>query len=225
MILIIIKHVYIYIYIYIYIYSPRIPSPSREGGSGKKNFHMGDLKMAGNWLLSVVGRILLFGFPPLGDGEFSVGSSSVCLDFAPRKSSEPEFKSRKILDPSAENSMAREVSISHDSAIRDSLRTYSDFEIASIARSDTFGPIYIYIYIYTHSTHNIYITHICTISSQFRPLHALDQPWFGSLPKVRPVHLSRVSLLRVLESNFPGDPLSNSSVLVVSDKPQKDLLS
>ena len=25
--------------------------------------------------------------------------------------------------------------------------------------------------------------------------------------KVRPVHLLRVSLLRVLESNFPGDPL------------------
>ena len=28
---------------------------------------------------------------------------------------------------------------------------------------------------------------------------------------IRPVHLSRVSLLRVLESNFPGDPLSNST--------------
>ena len=28
---------------------------------------------------------------------------------------------------------------------------------------------------------------------------------------IRPVHLSRVSLLRVLESNFPGDTLSNST--------------
>ena len=28
---------------------------------------------------------------------------------------------------------------------------------------------------------------------------------------VRPVHLLRVFLLRVLESNFPGDPLSNST--------------
>ena len=26
---------------------------------------------------------------------------------------------------------------------------------------------------------------------------------------LRPVHMLRVSLLRVLESNFPGDPLSN----------------
>ena len=32
-----------------------------------------------------------------------------------------------------------------------------------------------------------------------------------STPTLRPVHLSRVSLLRVLESNFPGDPLSNST--------------
>ena len=29
--------------------------------------------------------------------------------------------------------------------------------------------------------------------------------------RVRPVHLLRVFLLRVLESNFPGDPLSNST--------------
>ena len=28
---------------------------------------------------------------------------------------------------------------------------------------------------------------------------------------VRPVHLLRVSPLRVLESDFPGDPLSNST--------------
>ena len=28
---------------------------------------------------------------------------------------------------------------------------------------------------------------------------------------LHPVHLSRVSLLRVLKSNFPGDPLSNST--------------
>ena len=27
-----------------------------------------------------------------------------------------------------------------------------------------------------------------------------------SLPELRPVHLLRVFLLRVLESNFPGDP-------------------
>ena len=29
--------------------------------------------------------------------------------------------------------------------------------------------------------------------------------------RLRPVHLLRVFLLRVLESNFPGDPLSNST--------------
>ena len=29
--------------------------------------------------------------------------------------------------------------------------------------------------------------------------------------QLRPVHLLRVFLLRVLESNFPGDPLSNST--------------
>ena len=29
--------------------------------------------------------------------------------------------------------------------------------------------------------------------------------------RIRPVHLLRVVLLRVLESNFPGDPLSNST--------------
>ena len=34
---------------------------------------------------------------------------------------------------------------------------------------------------------------------------------FRGLQLVRPVHLSRVSLLRVLESIFPGDPLSNST--------------
>ena len=31
------------------------------------------------------------------------------------------------------------------------------------------------------------------------------------LTRVRPVHLLRVSLLRVRESNFPGDPLENST--------------
>ena len=33
---------------------------------------------------------------------------------------------------------------------------------------------------------------------------------------VRPVHLLRVFLLRVLESNFPGDPLSNSTDMIIS---------
>ena len=32
-----------------------------------------------------------------------------------------------------------------------------------------------------------------------------------TVPDVRPVHLLRIFLLRVLESNFPGDPLSNST--------------
>ena len=35
--------------------------------------------------------------------------------------------------------------------------------------------------------------------------------YYLSYVKVRPVHLLRVFLLRVLESNFPGDPLSNST--------------
>ena len=50
--------------------------------------------------------------------------------------------------------------------------------------------IYIYIYIYTHKAN--------------RPASAREC-------LLRPVHLQRVSLLRVLESNFPGDPLSNST--------------
>ena len=32
---------------------------------------------------------------------------------------------------------------------------------------------------------------------------------------IRPVHLLRVSLLRVLESNFPGDSLSNHIVMII----------
>ena len=33
---------------------------------------------------------------------------------------------------------------------------------------------------------------------------------------VRPVHLLRVSLLRVLESNFPGDSLYNDTDMIIS---------
>ena len=42
-----------------------------------------------------------------------------------------------------------------------------------------------------------------------RNVHPLPRcmEWFT----LRPVHLLRVFLLRVLESNFPGDPLSNST--------------
>ena len=32
---------------------------------------------------------------------------------------------------------------------------------------------------------------------------------------VRPVHLLRISLLRVLESNFPGDSLSNYILMII----------
>ena len=54
--------------------------------------------------------------------------------------------------------------------------------------------IYIYIYIYIHII-GIYMS--------------LDVD--GIFIHIRPVHLLRVSLLRVLESNFPGDSLSNST--------------
>ena len=40
---------------------------------------------------------------------------------------------------------------------------------------------------------------------------AICKDTLGGTTCLRPVHLSRVSLLRVLESNFPGDPLSNSA--------------
>ena len=45
----------------------------------------------------------------------------------------------------------------------------------------------------------------------FRKLDTVKIDWWICIDVclVRPVHLLRVSLLRVLESNFPGDPLSN----------------
>ena len=56
--------------------------------------------------------------------------------------------------------------------------------------------LYIYIYIY------IYIA-FCRRSGPGVPTQG------GNAALIRPVHLLRVSLLRVLESNFPGDPLYN----------------
>ena len=56
-----------------------------------------------------------------------------------------------------------------------------------------------YIYIYTH---------IFAPDVKFQ----MGTPSHTSLSSpVRPVHLLRVFLLRVLESKFPGDPLSNST--------------
>ena len=59
--------------------------------------------------------------------------------------------------------------------------------------------IYIYIYIYTHiCIHRIAIhIHIAIVWLCYDNV------------ELRPVHLLMVSLLRVLESNFPGDSLSN----------------
>ena len=53
-----------------------------------------------------------------------------------------------------------------------------------------------------------------------------ERPHDGDVkgPLLRPVHLLRVSLLGVLESNFPGDPLSNSTGMRIPTLRIKSLL-
>ena len=84
--------------------------------------------------------------------------------------------------------------------------------------------VYIYIYIHTHIYVYIYIyihTHTYTYTHTYRSarrgrascagraapgcLNTITITYYNHY--LRPVHLLRVSLLRVLESNFPGDPL------------------
>ena len=66
--------------------------------------------------------------------------------------------------------------------------------------------------------------------------HRILQPWLNTLvvatpatstwawAALRPVHLLRVSLLRVLESNFPGDPLSKFTDMRIPPLRIKSLL-
>ena len=65
--------------------------------------------------------------------------------------------------------------------------------------------MYIYIYIYVYIYIYIYMYEVTLDTAAFgaRPLAAT----LGGEVPLRPVHLLRVSLLRVLESNFPGDSL------------------
>ena len=85
--------------------------------------------------------------------------------------------------------------------------------------------IYIHTYIHTHHHNNIILYHtisyyimlnVAVVLRFGRPRRGGRPPGLpaddgqqGLIGKLRPVHLLRVSLLRVLESNFPGDPLSN----------------
>ena len=65
--------------------------------------------------------------------------------------------------------------------------------------------LYIYIYIYTY----VYIPGPIPPSGSLGKGIPLREARLAQA--LRPVHLLRVFLLRVLESNFPGDPLSNST--------------
>ena len=76
---------------------------------------------------------------------------------------------------------------------------------------------YIYIYIYVYIYIYIYIYHRLPVAQ--RPGHGAQEAGLlvVRLRRVlRPVHLLRVSVLRVLESDFPGDPLSNSTDMKIS---------
>ena len=60
--------------------------------------------------------------------------------------------------------------------------------------------MYVYIYIYIYTCMYAYIH----VHELFGPKRAFSTS--GRALSLRPVHLLRVFLLRVLESNFPGDP-------------------
>ena len=67
--------------------------------------------------------------------------------------------------------------------------------------------VHIYIYIYIERERDIHERRVDAEVEQLgRILGRLDIITI-TLRLIRPVHLLRVFLLRVLESNFPGDPL------------------
>ena len=67
--------------------------------------------------------------------------------------------------------------------------------------------IYIYIYIYT-STHNTVETVLFEISNSVKPYpFALLAGASKLKPVVRPISLLRLSLIRFVDSNFPGNSL------------------
>ena len=84
--------------------------------------------------------------------------------------------------------------------------------------------IYMYIYIYIERERYLvpgmcWLCCVCLLGdasnrgmSRQYPLPAMrsDEAKSTQPKTIRPVHLLRVPLLRVLESNFPGDSLSNS---------------
>ena len=72
----------------------------------------------------------------------------------------------------------------------------------------TYTAIHIHIYIYIHS--------LCLETHAHQHGQMLEVPRPAKVFQVRPVHLLRVSLLRVLESNFPGDSLPNYIGVVIS---------
>ena len=90
--------------------------------------------------------------------------------------------------------------------------------------------VYIYIYTYNYSymiicpfRHAVKSTSKFMLVAQLYILvkyksHTCDDTkrYHECMPThLRPVHLFRVFLLRVLESNFPGDPLSKSTDMII----------
>ena len=77
--------------------------------------------------------------------------------------------------------------------------------------------LYIYIYIYnTHMCTYIYIYIHINISINKQHIHTYKVPAVRRKSgAIRPVHLLRVSLLRVLEPNFPEDSLYNYMDMII----------
>ena len=65
----------------------------------------------------------------------------------------------------------------------------------------------IYIYIYTYMYMYMHITSLSMYVCMYIYIYIYSY--------IRPVHLLRVFLLRVLESNFMGDSLSNSTDMII----------
>ena len=75
--------------------------------------------------------------------------------------------------------------------------------------------IYIYIYIYLYIKFRKTTNPRPFFSTPRLAKAAVLDVSAGTRTNIRPVHLLRVVLLRVLESNFPGDPLSNSMGMII----------
>ena len=80
-----------------------------------------------------------------------------------------------------------------------------------------YSVLFICYYIMLYYILHYFILYYLMLDYQLPQLVAVDEcPETGSSAAlIRPVHLLRVSLLRVLESNFPGDSLYNYTDMIV----------